>query len=507
MIKLFNPAKRAKSLYAGMMCVKRVTDSATATNRLPWIFIIFLFCSAGFSATYYVATTGSDSNDGSVSSPLKSIAAAAGKVSAGDSIIIAAGAYTVSTTINLTKSGTADRLIYLVNASNERPIFDCSSMSVGMRGIKLGGSYWHIRGLVVKGAGDNGLIIQGKNNIVELCDFLENGDTGCQLMNGAADNKIINCDSYCNRDSFEENADGFSPKMDVGSGNYFFGCRAWQNSDDGWDGYLRGADNVSTRLENCWCFKNGYRKDGSASTGNGNGYKIGGSDNKALKHNFTLVRCLAFQNRVRGFDQNNNRGSMTLYNCTAFNNGVNYSIDGGSSTLTAINCIAAGSGSNSLSGGTQKTNNLKAETSDFVSVDPASAMGPRKADGSLPDITFMHLASGSKLIDAGTVIEDVAYNGSKPDLGCFETGAPLAIFSPHPSPSSVFDNVPVFGRTIMLFDLSGRMVMNAGPMATNLAANKMSIGRGTFAAGKYLYKVVGGNSPACFSSLCQTNLH
>jgi hypothetical protein len=295
-------------------------------------------------------------------------------------------------------------------------------------GLKLSGSYWFIKGMIIKGAGDNGLLIQGgSNNHIEYCEFLENRDSGCQLKGGAANNRIVNCDSHDNRDPDEGDADGFSPKMDVGSGNSFVGCRAWQNSDDGWDGYLRGADNVSTILENCWCFKNGYRKDGTVSTGNGNGFKMGGSDDKTLKHNFTLIRCLAFQNRVKGFDQNNNRGSMVIYNCSAFSNQINYAIDGGSSTLIVKNCIATGSGSNALKGGTQSSNNLSAATTNFLSIDPASAVGPRKADGSLPDITFMHLAKGSSLIGAGEVIDNVTYSGSKPDLGCFETDVATSV--------------------------------------------------------------------------------
>jgi hypothetical protein len=388
------------------------------------IILCFSGVSSLYATNYYVATNGDDGAKGEKTSPFKSVSTAVAKAGAGDSIIVAAGTYICSATINLTKTGSSGHTIYLGCAAGDRPVLDFSSMAVGDAnyGIKLSGQYWYIKGLLIKGAGDNGMLFQGgSNNIVEFCDFLENRDSGCQLKGGAANNKIINCDSYYNRDPDEGDADGFSPKMDVGSGNSFYGCRAWQNSDDGWDGYLRGADNVNTRLENCWCFKNGYRKDGSASSGNGNGFKMGGSDDKDLKHNFVLIRCLAFENRVKGFDQNNNRGAMTLYNCTSYGNGTNYSIDGGSSSLTAINCIAAGSGSSSLSGGTQKTNNLNAAASNFISVDPASAKGPRKADGSLPDLTFMHLKAGSTLIDNGTVISDVTYNGSKPDLGCFET--------------------------------------------------------------------------------------
>jgi hypothetical protein len=45
---------------------------------------------------------------------------------------------------------------------------------------------------------------------------------------------------------------------------------------------------------------------------------------------------------------------------------------------------------------------------------------PRKADGSLPDITFGHLAAGSDLIDKGVIILGLSYSGSAPDLGAFE---------------------------------------------------------------------------------------
>jgi hypothetical protein len=60
--------------------------------------------------------------------------------------------------------------------------------------------------------------------------------------------------------------------------------------------------------------------------------------------------------------------------------------------------------------------------SDFVSTDTAGMYGPRKADGSLPDVKFMHLAAGSKLIDKGTNV-GLPFTGAAPDLGAFEYGA------------------------------------------------------------------------------------
>jgi hypothetical protein len=60
--------------------------------------------------------------------------------------------------------------------------------------------------------------------------------------------------------------------------------------------------------------------------------------------------------------------------------------------------------------------------SDFVSVSDTGAMGPRQADGSLPNLDFMKLADGSRMIDKGTDV-GLPYVGSAPDLGAYEYGA------------------------------------------------------------------------------------
>lgn len=403
---------------------------------------IFL-CSFGAvlgSATYYVATNGSDSNTGtSIATPFLTVKYAISKAVSGDTIYVRAGTYTNTSTISISKSGTGTSKYYLfVYPGDERPILDFSSMSVSgsNRGVTLSGSYWYIKGLRIKGAGDNGINISGGYNTIEFCDFYENRDGGCQLGGGAHDNRIINCDSYYNADygpgttTNGGNADGFSPKLDVGTNNYFYGCRAWLNSDDGWDGYLRPSDGVTTTLENCWTWKNGYLKDGVTTTSsmNGNGFKLGGSDTKDLRHNFIVKNCLAFNNKANGFDQNSNVGSITIYNGTSANNGgkniylnSNVTMPAGS-VFTVKNTIAYGSTGTSIRSGTVLSNNqFSAVAAAFVSVDSTGVTAPRKADGSLPDITFMHLANGSSYIDAGVNV-GLPYNGLAPDLGCFETG-------------------------------------------------------------------------------------
>jgi uncharacterized repeat protein (TIGR02543 family) len=402
--------------------------------------ILLSFSSLVYGTTYYVATNGNNSNTGtSVGSPFLTIAYAVGKVVAGDTIYVRGGTYTTSTTISLSKSGTStSKYCLFVYPGDERPILDFSGMTVSgsNRGINLSGSYWYIKGLRIKGAGDNGIYTSGAYNTLEFCDFYENRDGGCQLGGGAHDNRIINCDSYYNADygpgttTNGGNADGFSPKLDVGTGNYFYGCRSWLNSDDGWDGYLRPSDGITTTLENCWTWKNGYLKDGVTTTAdmNGNGFKLGGSDTKTLRHNFIVKNCLAFYNKGNGFDQNSNVGSITIYNGTSFNNvKKNFYLNSSvtmpaGSVFTVTNCAAMGATGTSFRTGTiLNTNQFGATSADFISVDTTGVSAPRKADGSLPDISFMHLATGSSLIDAGTDV-GLPYNGTKPDLGCFETG-------------------------------------------------------------------------------------
>lgn len=390
-----------------------------------------------FARIYYVSPTGSDLNVGyDINAPFKTMKKALGKTDMTE-IWVRGGIHYITgdSTVSINKVGAGPGAYTIRNYPGERPLFDCSGLNATKKGFSVTGRYWHIIGIDIMKARDNGIYITGSNNIIEFCTFFENEDSGLQLSGGASNNQIINCDSYFNKDATSENADGFACKLDVGTGNSFRGCRAWQNSDDGWDGYLRGSDNITTTLDSCWSFRNGYLKTGATSgaNGDGNGFKMGGSDATDLSHHMTLRHCVAFNNRKRGFDQNNNRGSMTLYNNTSFaNNSGNYimnsiSLDAGS-VMTVKNCIAytasGTAGSNSFVSGAIVQNNswqspFTVSNADFVSLDTAGARGPRKANGSLPDINFMQLADGSDLIDAGQNL-GLAFSGTAPDLGAFE---------------------------------------------------------------------------------------
>lgn len=374
--------------------------------------------------------TNTSSIQGKVVSSSQEILDAIAAAVPGEKIYIRGGEYAFASTIKISSSGSASSMISLLAhpGDDSRPKFDFSSMAENSsnRGIELEASYWHIKGIDVFKAGDNGMLVNGSDNIIEFCTFSECSDTGLQLDNGAANNMILNCDSFFNADSSLENADGFAAKLGVGTGNKFVGCRAWRNLDDGWDGYLRGNDNVTTTYENCWAIENGYLKDGTPSGGDGNGFKTGGSDDKDLKHNSIYMNCVAVGNSSDGFDHNSNRGEVVLYNCSAYDNGRNYGFSNTNplEKLTIKNSNVLGDVGSINATTLDVTHNswmdgINTTHEDFVSINYEELTGPRKADGSLPDVSFFNLAPGSDLIDKGVDV-GLPFSGSAPDLGAFE---------------------------------------------------------------------------------------
>ncbi|WP_194767127.1 right-handed parallel beta-helix repeat-containing protein [Tamlana sp. I1] len=440
--------------------------------------------------------------------------------SAGDIIYIKNGNYVFTSRVSISRSGTAGNLISVLPHPDNttRPFFDFSSMSESSsnRAISLGGNYWHFKGIDIFGAGDNGMFIGGNNNTIEFCTFSECKDTGLQIGSGGSNNTIINCDSFYNADASLENADGFACKLDAGTGNKFVGCRAWQNLDDGWDGYLRGTDNITTTYENCWAIKNGYLKNGSAGQGDGNGFKTGGSDAvnniKLLKHNAIYKNCISAGNIYDGFDHNSNRGSITMYNCGAYQNGrnINFSSSNIAEKLEIKNTIsyAPTSGSDSYRATTlivqnnSWQNGLTTNNSDFESLDINLLLAERKADGSLPDVEFMKLVAGSDLIDAGMDV-GLPFNGTAPDIGPFETGT-LGIndfvfeagIANYPNPFSeetriIFNLKQALKLNIAVYNLMGIKVFDFNDKTYPAGNNTLTLKRNNLASGNYLLVLKG----------------
>lgn len=436
-------------------------------NKFTKVFAtaFLLFSVINLSAKeYYLATDGSDSNNGSIDAPFATLSKAISMLQAGDICYVRGGTYYPTATINVTQTGTKEARICLFAYEDEKPVIDFKDLAdtpkdvaQNNRGImhKIGANYWHYKGLEFCNAPDNAMKLEGSFCVVERCVFHDNGDTGLQQGFGKGSkgentrnpdfhygryNIVLNCDSYNNEDVWSSggDADGFAVKLFPGPGNEFHGCRSWMNSDDGWDFYYTVFPIV---VDNCWTMKNGYNK------GNGNGFKMGGSNDKKTSYGaHVFTNCISTDNKSKGFDQNNHNEGTYMFNCTSVRNGINYGFnmaipDNGNWVLR--NCIGFGAternhqfntkdspsvsradiqfcswtdldncspysdrdNSDPYTGASGLNKATVDRTSDFTSLNYNDAIAPRQENGELP-LLFGRLKAGSAFIDKGTVIND-----------------------------------------------------------------------------------------------------
>jgi fibronectin type 3 domain-containing protein len=372
----------------------------------------------------FVAPNGTDSNPGTINAPT-TLTAAITRIQSGQTIQMRGGTYNLSATVTIARgnNGTASQPKNIYAYNGERPIlnFSAQSFSSSNRGIQLNGHFWHLRGLEVMGAGDNGIFVGGNDNVIELCVTHHNRDSGLQLSRHSSsapesewpsDNLILNCTSFDNYDPDNgEDADGFACKLTTGTGNVFRGCIAHHNIDDGWDLFTKTDTGPigPVTIENCISYNNGTLSSGGTTTASdGNGFKLGGED---IPVNHTVRRSIAFGNKKHGFTFNRNLGSITMTNNTSWGNGEeNIKFDNGSHVFTN-NLSFQGTNSDHTTGTDVSSTNcwwkngmsvnakgLVVSAADFVSLTPTIT---RNADGSINLGNFLRLAPGSDLINAG----------------------------------------------------------------------------------------------------------
>ncbi|MBI5690643.1 MAG: right-handed parallel beta-helix repeat-containing protein [Verrucomicrobia bacterium] len=420
--------------------------------RLPWFVVIALLAGRPVpAAEFYVHPDGNDANPGTLAQPFASVTRAQEAVAAGDTVWIRGGRYVFSGTqieigILLTKSGAAGKRINYWAYRDETPVFDFHQLAtpVRIRGISVRADWLHLRGLEVRGVQQIlthtneswGIRVEGgSHNIFERLNLHHHEGPGFFIADGG-DNLVLNCDSHHNYDPDKggENADGFGGHARQ-DGNVFRGCRAWANSDDGYD--LIHARGVH-RIEHCWAWRNGFVPDTDRRAGNGGGFKMGGwllNPARFPGHiaTHTITHSLAFHNRAEGFNANYHPGMLRFYNNTAFDNPTQFNLKVAPRLTKPVthvlrNNVALGAAP-PMSGhernppddqfNSWNLENFTVTADDFVSIVPDGVDGPRQPDGRLPDLPFLRPKPGSRLINAGIPVE-LPFKGPAPDLGAFE---------------------------------------------------------------------------------------
>ena len=434
---------------------KGVLSGINLLQRFALLLLVLLLLLSQnvFPNTYYISPDGLSSNPGTFAEPFAELRDFGNIATAGDTCYVRGGnIMRKNEDINITANGSEGNPICLFAYPGETPIIDGTFVTtVGFDGLLrlYYSSWWHIKGISFANANANwtaGLNLKNcRNIIIENCKFYNNHFTGMMIENIAENIQVINCDSYNNVDDNYDNpdqnyqhADGFQyyPPQDTRSNILYRGCRAWNNSDDGWDFFF--APEHSIIMEDCWAFRNGY-DDSGGGLGDGNGFKLGGplshaSINTTGGHK--LTRCVAWGNKWCGFNENTaSPSAYTIYNCSAYDNHgwAEYDFDAGKHfdvTHVIRNCFTYKTHPVAVKESDNQYNSwnlgIEISNSDFISLDDTGLDGPRNSDHSLPETNFLHLASGSKLIDKGTDV-GLSFSGDSPDLGAFEFIGPTTI--------------------------------------------------------------------------------
>jgi len=427
---------------------------------------LFTAAGAAGAATYYVAPNGDDAASGAIGAPWQSIARAQAAAQAGDTVYLRGGTYAyakattacasrraVVSAIVLDKPGREGQPIRYWAYPGETPVLDFSAMKDDCRvkGVEVLADWVHLKGLEVTGAPQQpenrlnheswGIWVKASHGLYEQLNLHHNMGPGLFIKDGAY-NLVLNSDSHHNYDPYTSNgagqsADGFGAHVSAGQpGNVFRGCRAWANTDDGFD--LINAFSPVT-IEHSWAWDHGYLPGTRTAlpAGNGNGIKAGGYGGKyvpnAVKH---VVRfSVAFDNKVSGFYANHHPIALDFFNNTAFGNGSDFNMrgiapDGGTVYLGTLR--------NNLSYSPDASLKVAGADSAFNSWDPVSPAvaaknpvfrmpeisndgwdAPRQADGSLPVRPQFRLWAHSALVDRGVDV-GLPFKGKAPDMGAFE---------------------------------------------------------------------------------------
>lgn len=387
-----------------------------------------LLCGAGqvHAATWYVAPNGADSASGTIDAPWRSAARAQRAAQPGDTVYFRGGLYAITEAtspcasrratvsgIVFDKSGSEGKPIRYWAHPGERPVFDFSRMvdDCRVKGVEVVADWLHIRGLEVSGAPQQpqnrlnheswGVWVKGSHNVFELLDLHHNMGPGLFIKDGAY-NLVLNSDSHDNYDPYTSNgagqsADGFGAHVGPNQpGNVFRGCRAWANSDDGFD-LINAYSPVA--IESSWAWGHGYLPGTHTplEAGNGNGIKAGGYGGKYVPNGVrhTVRNSVAFDNKVAGFYANHHPVALEFSDNTAFANGVEFNMRGiaADGSLVYLGTLRGNRGLGGapkllVAGADSAANSWDAGRAapdvDLAALKAAGWDGPRQPDGALP---------------------------------------------------------------------------------------------------------------------------
>ncbi|MFC8509952.1 pectate lyase [Streptomyces sp. NPDC057411] len=314
----------------------------------------------------------------------------------GTVVQVRGGTYYPTATLQSTANGTAAAPIRLEPYGSETVRIDGSKLPAGSWIFKLTADYWTVSRLTFQHSPDSAVVCTSCTGTVwNSIRTIDGGDSGFTLTgDDTNDNVVRDLDSSGHYDAADhgENADGLAIKFGSGRNNLVTGARLFDNSDDGVDLW---SWSTPVTIEHTWAYGNGRNRwSDPAFAGDGNGFKLGG-DGEVVAH--VVNNSAAWGNAGNGFTENSNRGAIALNRTTSYANAKwGYFFATGAARLGKNLAVGNGSGPASRGAAVVSAGNnwdSGIATPPFLSTDPASAYGARKADGSLPATAFLTTGS------------------------------------------------------------------------------------------------------------------
>ena len=202
-------------------------------RKVIFSFVVLAFAISGSAKTYYVSTTGSDSNAGTIDAPFASLKCAQEKVAAGDTVYIRGGEYKLTESqimgyeesslyacmFDMKTYGTKDKPICYFGYPGERPVFNLTNVKPANKRISvfyLYGSYLHFKNFDIVGTQvtitthTQSECFSGRHgnyNIIEDIAMHDGMAIGVYFTRGMG-NLVLNCDAYNNYDPVSESGQG-----------------------------------------------------------------------------------------------------------------------------------------------------------------------------------------------------------------------------------------------------------------------------------------------------------
>ena len=341
------------------------------------------------SADWYVSPTGDDAGPGTLAAPFATLGQAATVVRPGQTIALRGGTYRWSEQIRLETDGLVGERIVLTNFGREIPVIDAAGSGQASF-IWHEADYWTVQGLEIRNAGGISYDCRAcRGNIFRRMVIHDGAGIGLRLTeDGTVDNEILDSDLFANHDD-KGRADGLAIRDGSGGGNVVRGCRFFNNAGDGVRLSRFGG---AVTIENSWAYGNGVNRWGLGDfTGLGNGFSLGGGENSPVDH--VVRNAAAWDNAGYGLTEFQNTGAMTITDNTAFRNGkAGFGFPTSSSRLTRNLALLNADDVMTHNSDLQSENSWNEpgwSIARLQGTDPATALGPRRPDGSLPLTTFL----------------------------------------------------------------------------------------------------------------------